>query len=247
MLSSRPVKAPVGGPIQQCRRLATAGPCCRPCRCTVVNKPLWECVNVSNLSDGPDALDDLDALVRRLGATLSELGWDVALHQLADELPDARDRLAYVGKMTEDAAMKVLNMVDSAQPACHSAANEALSLAERLDGVGQHADLGVGEARAALAEAAAALRHQAALQKTHNGVLTDIMMAQDFQDLSGQVIKKVVLIIGHAEQQLRQMLAQSEGREAPDPLPSSQLAGPQVPDKAVAQGDVDDLLASLGF
>jgi chemotaxis protein CheZ len=202
---------------------------------------------VSNLSDGPDALDELDALVRDLGATLAELGWDVALHQLADELPDARDRLAYVGKMTEAAAMKVLNMVDEAQPACQAAAAEALALADRLEGVGQHGELGVGEARAALAEAAAALRHQASLQKAQNSVLTDIMMAQDFQDLSGQVIKKVVLIIGHAEQQLQQMLAQSEGRSPVLPAAADQLAGPQVPDKAVAQEDVDDLLASMGF
>jgi chemotaxis protein CheZ len=206
-----------------------------------------ECANVSNLADGPDALDELDALVRRLGATLAELGWDEALHQLADELPDARDRLAYVGKMTEDAAMKVLNMVDAAQPECQAAAGEALALAERLDGVGQHPELGVGEARAALAEAAAALRHQAGLQKAHNSVLTDIMMAQDFQDLSGQVIKKVVTIIGHAEQQLQQMLARSEGRTQASADRNAHLAGPQVPDKAVGQGDVDDLLASLGF
>ena len=73
------------------------------------------------------------------------------VHQLADELPDARDRLAYVGKMTEDAAMKVLNMVDAAQPVCQSAATEALTLADRLQGVGEHAELGLGEARAALA------------------------------------------------------------------------------------------------
>jgi chemotaxis protein CheZ len=73
-------------------------------------------------------------------------------------------------------------------------------------------------------------------------------MAQDFQDLSGQVIKKVVNIIGHAEQQLRQMLAQSEGKAPLMAAPEkAQLAGPQVPDKAVAQEDVDDLLASLGF
>ena len=203
---------------------------------------------MSDLSDGPDALDELDALVRRLGDTLAQLGWDVALHQLADELPDARDRLTYVGRMTEDAAMKVLNVVDATQPVCQAAAGEALALADRLQGVGEHAELGVGEARAALAEASAALRHQASLQKAHNAVLTDIMMAQDFQDLSGQVIKKVVTIIGHAEQQLRQLLAQSEGKAmVVAPPPKAQLEGPQVPDKAVAQEDVDDLLASLGF
>ena len=203
---------------------------------------------MSDLSDGPDALDELAALVRCLGATLSDLGWDVTLHQLADELPDARDRLAYVGRMTEDAAMKVLNMVDAAQPVCQSAAAEALALADRLQAVGAHPALGVGEARAALAEATAALRHQAVLQKAQNSMLTDIMMAQDFQDLSGQVIKKVVAIIGHAEQQLRQMLAQSEGGAPLMPGPDkNQLAGPQVPDKAVGQEDVDDLLASMGF
>ena len=202
---------------------------------------------MSNLSDGPDALDALDALVRRLGSTLGELGWDVALHQLVDELPDARVRLAYVGRMTEAAAMKVLNLVDAAQPNCRAAASEALALAIRLDDVGRHHDLGVGEARAALAEAADALRHQASLQKAQHSVLTDIMMAQDFQDLSGQVIKKVVQIIGHAEQQLQQMLAQSEGGAQLAPAASRHLAGPQAPDKAVAQNDVDDLLASLGF
>ena len=203
---------------------------------------------MSDLSDGPDALDGLDALVRRLGTTLGELGWDVALHQLADELPDACDRLAYVGKMTEAAAMKVLNMVDAAQPLCQSAAGDALALADRLQGVGEHPDLGVGEARAALAEATAALRYQASIQKAQTTVLSDIMMAQDFQDLSGQVIKKVVVIIGHAEHQLRQMLAQSEGRAALLAAPeATQLAGPQVPAKAVRQEDVDDLLASLDF
>ncbi|MDO9284461.1 MAG: protein phosphatase CheZ [Aquabacterium sp.] len=201
---------------------------------------------MSNLSDGPDALDQLDALVRQLGTTLSELGWDAALHQLVDELPDARDRLAYVGRMTEDAANKVLNMVDAAQPVCHSAATEAASLAERLDGLSTHAELGVGEARAALAEAAAALRHQGEVKRAQAGVLTDIMMAQDFQDLSGQVIKKVVLIISHAEQQLQQLLAQSEGK-AVAALDTGKLVGPQVPDKAVDQEGVDDLLASLGF
>lgn len=207
---------------------------------------------MSNLADGPDALDELDALVRRLGVTLADLGWDEALHQLADELPDARDRLAYVGKMTEDAAMKVLNMVDAAQPACQSAAGEALALAARLESVGQHAELGVGEARAALAEAAAALRHQAGMQKAHNSVLTDIMMAQDFHDLTGQVVAKVVGLANELEDSLVKLLVQvvpPEQREKVDP---NVLAGPVVnpegrTDVVTNQGEVDDLLASLGF
>jgi chemotaxis protein CheZ len=73
------------------------------------------------------------------------------------------------------------------------------------------------------------------------------MMTQDFQDLSGQVIKKVIAIISQTEQQLLSLLMHS----APDHLeferPKAELAGPQVPDKALRQDDVDEMLASLGF
>ncbi len=200
---------------------------------------------MSNLSEGQDALEKLDAQVRQLGTTLAALGWDIAFHQLVDELPDARDRLAYVGQMTEVAANKVLNLIDRAQPACLDAAAQAEALSARLEALAEHPDLGVGEARAALAEAAASLQQHSGMARTQASMLTDIMMAQDFQDLSGQVIKKVVTIIGHTEQQLLQLLAQSEGSAAAPEF--NKLEGPQVPDKAVAQEDVDDLLASMGF
>lgn len=201
---------------------------------------------MSDLSEGRAALEQLDERVRRLGATLAELGWDAALHLLADEIPDARERLAYVGQMTEAAANKVLNMVDAAQPVCHAAASDAEALAGRLASLAEHPELGVGEARAALAEAVQALRHHGGVVRGQSEVLTDIMMAQDFQDLSGQVIKKVVGIISHTEQQLRMLLAQTEGRVVVVPV-QTKLEGPQVPEKAVAQEDVDALLASMGF
>ncbi len=198
------------------------------------------------MSAGQDALDQLDERVRLLGSTLVDLGWDVAFQQLADELPDARDRLLHVGQMTEGAANKVLDLVDEAQLRCGSTAAHASSLSSRLAGLAEHPDLGVGEARAALAEAAAVLQQQAAESQAHAAALTQIMMAQDFQDLSGQVIKKVVQIISHTEQQLRQLLAQSEGT-AMAVRALAPLQGPQVPEKSVSQDDVDALMASLGF
>jgi len=210
------------------------------------NRPT-ERTTVSDMSDGHDVLDQLDELVRRLSSMLAELGWDVALRQLAQELPDARERLSYVGKMTEDAATKVLNMVDNSGPVCRSAAADSNAVAERLTQLAEHPELGVGEARAAMAEAAETLRHQSLLMKGQADVLSDIMMAQDFQDLSGQVIKKVVTIITHTEQQLLQLLAQSDAKSVEQIQQAVKLEGPQVPDKAVAQEDVDDLLASMGF
>ena len=201
---------------------------------------------MSDLSEGRDALEQLDQRVRRLGVTLAELSWNEALHLLADEIPDARARLSHVGQLTEDAAHKVLNMVDAAQPVCQSAAADAEALAGRLASLADHPELGVGEARAALAEAVEALRHHGGVVRGQSGVLTDIMLAQDFQDLSGQMIKKVVAIISHTEQQLHRLLAQTGSRLVGAPL-RARLAGPQVPDQAVAQADVDALLAAVGF
>ncbi|MBC7730250.1 MAG: protein phosphatase CheZ [Microbacteriaceae bacterium] len=197
---------------------------------------------MSDLSEGRDALEQLDQRVRRLGVTLAELSWNEALHLLADEIPDARARLSHVGQLTEDAAHKVLNMVDAAQPVCQSAAADAEALAGRLASVADHPEVGVGEARAALAEAVEALRHHGGVVRGQSGVLTDIMLAQDFQDLSGQMIKKVVAIISHTEQQLHRLLAQTGSRLVGGPL-RARLAEPQVPDQA----DVDALLAAVGF
>lgn len=201
---------------------------------------------MSDLSEGQDHLRQWDDRVRDLGRLLATLGWDIALHRLADELPDVRDRLGHVAQMTDSAANKVLNLIDDAQPLCEDAAAEASALSGRLAVLSEHPALGVGEARALLAEAAAALAHQGDVNRRQAGLLSQIMLAQDFQDLSGQVIQKVVGILDHAEQQLQQLLAQSEGPQAAAPAPS-RLEGPQVLDKAVLQEDVDDLLASLGF
>ncbi len=80
------------------------------------------------------------------------------------------------------------------------------------------------------------------------------MMSQDFQDLSGQVIKKVIDVITRTEMQLVQLLLDSAPNEAGVASTAAeftgethQLQGPQTADTALAQGDVDDLLASLGF
>jgi chemotaxis protein CheZ len=95
-----------------------------------------------------------------------------------------------------------------------------------------------------------------------SAALSDIMMAQDFQDLSGQVIKKVINIITRTELQLVHLLMESAPESlasaaaevvttstAADPVTvdNHKLEGPQTAGTALQQGDVDDLLASLGF
>jgi chemotaxis protein CheZ len=86
--------------------------------------------------------------------------------------------------------------------------------------------------------------------------LLDIMMAQDFQDITGQLIKKVVAITKRVENELAQVLRDNAPPEMREKLAQKQSAqeqpvqlmqGPSVPSAALDQDSVDDLLADLGF
>ena len=84
-----------------------------------------------------------------------------------------------------------------------------------------------------------------------DGHLTDIMMAQDFHDLTGQVVAKVVALASELEDSLVRLLVQAA---PPDQVQKVEqhLQGPVVDaegrtDVVANQGEVDDLLASLGF
>ncbi len=152
---------------------------------------------MSNLSDRPNAGDALDAVVRRLASTLDDLGWDAALHPLAGAAPGVHDPMAAAGQLSTETTMRVLHRAGTAQPACHAAACEALALATRLDEIGRHQALGLGEARAALAEAAAVLRHQACLQQMQSSVLADMLMVQELQALSSRAAQPPAQISGN--------------------------------------------------
>ncbi|MEO8297865.1 MAG: protein phosphatase CheZ [Burkholderiales bacterium] len=186
---------------------------------------------MSELPISDDTRQQLGTIVRQLHDALQTLGYDTVLHEVAQEIPDARERLAYVGRMTESAAHRVLSLVDQAQPGCTALANEGEVL--------------LASAPTAPEPLLAFARKSVEGARAQHGVLSEIMLTQDFQDLSGQVINKVIQIISRTEEQLVELLLHS----APG-VPakaSTELAGPQVPDKALKQDDVDDLLASMGF
>jgi chemotaxis protein CheZ len=196
--------------------------------------------------DATAAFERLGQITRQLHQAMSELGLDNHLHRIVNEIPDARERLTYVAQMTESAAHKVLGLVDAAQPACSALREQAVAqraaLAPLLDST-------EGPVREALQGALALADAAEKTADQQYGTLTEIMMSQDFQDLSGQVIKKVIDIISQTETQLLQLLSQSapEHLAAAAAAANEQLQGPQTPEKALKQDDVDDLLSSLGF
>ena len=172
------------------------------------------------------------------------------LRHVIREVPDACERLEYIGKMAEQAADKVLGLVDQAKPACDRVQQRGLEIAEAMNRLADSPELDPARARVMMRMCAEYAAGAAGFAEAQNRLMTDVMMAQDFQDLSGQVIAKVMKILWRIEEELNHVLRDGDLPE-PDAAQASarteDLVGVQVPDRAMQQDDVDDLLASLGF
>ena len=192
----------------------------------------------------PEVFQQIGEITRLLHDTMQQLGVMPKLQIAADGLPDARSRLSYIASKTAAAADKVLNSVDQAKAEHAQIADATRRLAESLvkDPVKAVASGSVlnfvtdVEARTAQID-----RH-----------LTDIMMAQDFHDLTGQVVAKVVSLASELEDSLVKLLVQVVPPDQRDKVDPNVLHGPVVnpegrTDVVTNQGEVDDLLASLGF
>jgi chemotaxis protein CheZ len=169
------------------------------------------------------------------------------LHKVVQELPDACERLAYVRSMTEEAATKVLGLVEAAQDDAEQVRRQGADLSESLCRMALSPDLSVERARQMMKLCAAYAANAASFAAREKSLHTEIMMAQGFQDLSGQVINKVVGMLESVESPLEHLLAQFEPPAEVQDAAVQVLEGVQTPDKALQQDDVDDLLASLGF
>ncbi|NLR75363.1 protein phosphatase CheZ [Leeia sp. IMCC25680] len=192
-------------------------------------------------------------MTRKLHDALRELGFDKSIEKVvAEAIPDARDRLAYVAKLTEQAADKVLSAVDLAKPLQEKLTDDSVALSQRWDKLFAN-QLSVDEFKALVGETRTFLQRTHSDAKQTDSVLLDIMMAQDFQDLTGQVIKKIVEMAKEMEVQLYNFLVEYTPGAAKKPEVHGQLEnGPVISaegrsDVVTDQSQVDDLLASLGF
>ena len=200
-------------------------------------------------------LSRIGHMTRALHESLRGLGLDKLIEKAASDIPDARDRLDYVARLSEDAAQKVLNATDAAGPLQDRISGDAKQLSaswQQLLAANAGTSAPSGAAWQALAQQTiAALDGAAAGTSQTKAHLMDIMMAQDFQDLTGQVIKKVTSIAQNLEQQLVQMLIDFAPEQMKKEIDNGLLNGPQIDptrENVVAdQEQVDDLLDSLGF
>lgn len=204
----------------------------------------------TSLATTPDIHQSIGMLTRQLHDSLNGLGLTAKVKGWAGELPDAKSRLSYIARLTGEAAEKVLNRVDQAKAQHDHIAAETRRIGALIvkDPVGAVAK---GHVMNFLTDVEASTK----LVDQH---LTEIMMAQDFHDLTGQVIAKVVNLAANIEEQLLQLLIQTAPADAvvkvstPAAPYQPALAGPAVnpegnPEVVTGQSEVDDLLASLGF
>lgn len=210
---------------------------------------------------------EVGRLTRALHNALRDFHMGIGLHASAEvehelsEMADARSRLNYVIRMTEDAANQTMDKVDEAAPLIQSMVDESLSLQEQWQGFLAAQD-SIPEIFARVDTFLQQVANDG--QGIHKG-LTDILMAQGFQDLSGQVIKRVIELVSDVEQSLVRLVKLAAnvevvaGIQTPVHKAAEQdenhrikAEGPQVSgtagkDVVSGQDDVDELLSSLGF
>ena len=199
-------------------------------------------------------------LTRTLHDALRELGYDRNLASAVQDLPDARDRLNYIATLTGQAAERVLGAVERGQAAQRGLTQDSAQLAARWEELYAGA-LSIEEFKALAGQTRGFLRALPQRTGDIDAQLHEIMMAQDFHDLTGQVIGRVVSLAQSLEAQLVALLldarpesaAQGDARVAAAQGGAGQwLTGPAInaagrSDVVANQAQVDELLDSLGF
>ncbi|KAA3627655.1 MAG: protein phosphatase CheZ [Proteobacteria bacterium] len=199
----------------------------------------------------------LGRLTRDIHDALRNFHLDERLSKLADEeIPDAKQRLNYVIEMTGQSAHRTLNAVEACLPLSEQIeiqGGELLADWERF----RNRELTMEEFKGLSSRISDYFSTAAQCAASMRGELSDVMMAQDFQDLTGQVIRRVITLVQEVEDKLVDLVRAAGGRiksGAPEVKEASlsQGEGPTPPalltdDRVANQDDVDDLLSSLGF
>ena len=208
-------------------------------------------VDASESAIANDVISRIGHLTRSLHDSMRELGYDRVIAKAAEAIPDAQDRLRYVADMTEQAACRTLAATETAQPLQEQLGSEATALSKDWDRLYGN-ELSVDEFKALASRTREYLQTVPTRTKATNQQLLEIMMAQDFQDLTGQVIKKMMDMTQLVEKQLLELLIEYVPPERREHLDTGDLAGPVIhgrhgSETVTDQRGVDELLESLGF
>ncbi|MCK6262678.1 protein phosphatase CheZ [Vibrio sp. ZSDE26] len=202
-------------------------------------------------------LQEIGTLTRDLHDSLQNFHVDERMSEIAkDEIPDARDRLKYVIEKTEVAANKTMDAVDRCMPIADNLHNGLLQVRPQWNEL-MHGRIELAKFKELCHRIDGLLTEVEGDSTELKGQLTEILMAQDFQDLTGQIISRVITLVNEVEDRLVEILTvfgTSQKQQTDDDKnkasisPEGPIMNPHERTDAVSsQDEVDDLLSSLGF
>ena len=199
-----------------------------------------------------DLFHRIGHLTRLLRNSMANLGLEQTIMEVADAFPNTRDRLNYVVGKTSQAADRALTCVEKAKPLQDDMSQTASQLNSRWDDWFAE-PFPCDVARELVTDTGTFLKRVPDLTQQTNDQLTEIMMAQDFQDLTGQVLQSLMQLIETVEKELISVLVENMGERdySASDINVELKNGPQIDATAegiaASQEQVDDLLESLGF
>jgi chemotaxis protein CheZ len=199
---------------------------------------------------------EIGKLTRQLHNTMVSFSVDSRITAMAEhDIPDAKERLQYVITMTEQAADKTLTEVENLVPISQQLNDQIESLAGKW-GRFLDREMPLEEFKSMSNEISVHFKESKnGLEQVQAG-LNEILLAQGFQDITGQIIRRVIGLVQELETSMVKLISISGRRMGAEEEASDhhELPGPVVPgvdDReggvAHSQDDVDDLLSSLGF
>jgi chemotaxis protein CheZ len=201
---------------------------------------------------------EIGKLTRQLHDSLTNFQLDSRLNDLATaDIPDAKERLNYVITSTEEAANKTMDAVEAIFPVVDTISEQVEAVNPAWSKLMDN-KLDLKEFKSLCLDIDTLLKNTGKETKHIHSLMTDVLMAQDFQDLTGQVIRKVIELVREVEDSLINMLtafgisAERMQEKSSPKLGENLVEGPIVntesrDDVVEDQDDVDDLLSSLGF
>ncbi|WP_420592010.1 protein phosphatase CheZ [Bacterioplanoides sp.] len=209
--------------------------------------------------------EEIGRLTRALHESIKNLKIDSI--GAGSEIEHATDKLAYVVEMTDKSANRTMDLVEASLPLAADIQSRSGELSQQWQRF-LNKELKPEEFRALSKDIQAFLQNSETQSQQLQGQLSDIMLAQDFQDLTGQVIHKVADLVRDVESRLVTLVAMAghvdsitgithsdlevgESQSEPSADGDIEAEGPQIDksseDVVSSQDDVDDLLSSLGF
>lgn len=201
---------------------------------------------------------EVGRLTRELHEAIKDFALDEAIAELVQvDMPDAIERLNYVIETTEGAANETINAIEEMMSMSRRLKDDAAGLDEKWTRF-RNRDMDVEDFRVLSDDLNEFLQHSTTDGKMLHDTMNQILMAQGFQDLTGQIIKKVIRLVKDVEGRLISLVKLAgEVRTSRNDTElkkkkMQQEDGPAVPgvtqsDVVHGQDEVDDLLSSLGF